>query len=194
MRWQVSSKNRKIHNMNGISEIHRLDIKEGNASHPKERDVDLFFQIADVLDFRPDDYDQACWGKFTPKDDDAAEFERMFGDDPWAGLGEDDPRWIQVKDCSTALCVAGHAAALNGYFPIFNHRHDELDWGTVSKDINKDRGTSVDIVARGLLGITELEGDALFSGDAHWNADDLRKFGKGADILNHVEASSFDGS
>jgi hypothetical protein len=44
------------------------------------------------------------------------------------------------------------------------------------------------------LGITAEEGDVLFSGDAHWTADDLRKFGKGADILNYVEASSFDGS
>lgn len=177
-----------------ITEIHRLDIEEGNASHPRERDQDLFFQIADILDFRPDEYDQNTWGEFQPNELADAKMKEMLGEEVWLRADEHDALWLDVKECTTALCVAGHAAALNEYFPTINRAKDELDWGKVSKEMYCVLGRSVDLVARELLGITMNEAEVLFSGDASWTGDSLRNFGKGADILNHSNAPEVDDS
>jgi hypothetical protein len=177
-------------NMNEITTEHHVDIEYGIASHPRERDTNLFFEVADILDFRPEEYDQNTWGEFQPNELADAKMKEMLGEEVWLRADEHNILWLDVKECKTALCVAGHVAALNGYFPTLNHAKDQLDWGNVSKEMNCVSGQSVDLVARDLLGITGDESEILFSANADWTGDNLRQFGKGADILNYVEKES----
>ena len=165
------------------------------SEHSKacDRDTDLFFEIADVLQFTPEQYSQVSWGEFAPTvgqqqdmiESLAADGVQAF--DARSYRGDEDIRWLTVQDCGTVMCVAGHAANLRGWFPTLAYEGRELNWASVSQEEgdHEDIGSDVSRVARDLLGITDEEADILFSGSGAWEPDDLRAMGKGADIINY---------
>ncbi len=160
----------------------------------EERNSLLFFQIAEVLEFKPEQYDQATWGKFNIGHNDVT---KMHGIVKEGSLpNENDSRWKEVE-CGTALCVAGHAANLGGYHPGAEKKTDrttgepyyELNWTYVfdtplaALQGNNTWHNETSQVAKRLLGITEREAGWLFSSTHVWTAQDLRKFGLGESIL-----------
>ena len=161
------------------------------ASTVEERNTDLFFEIADVIDFYPHLYNQRTYGEFLLPD----------GTDPPTSLGSSvvpDLRLVEVRGCATTACLAGWAAALSGWHPTTNTTVDGkttlLHWAEVAPMPLTPEGhhsaESVYHLARVLLGITDLEAEELFSGmpsgcsDKHrWTADDLRAIGKGRSVF-----------
>ena len=163
------------------------------SEHSKyeDRNTDLFFDIADVLEFFPEQYGQRTWGDFTPGEADYARFEKQFGYDTKGEYGGEDINWIHADvGCGSALCVAGHAAAMRGWLPTVyaNSSGSTVSWSSVSKekgqDINANGSREVSEVAEELLGINHSEARRLFDSDNVWTADDLRNFGKGERILS----------
>ncbi len=155
----------------------------------------LFFQIAEVLEFKPERYDQSTWGKFVIDHDDVTKMLTVAdGEVP----EDNDARWKEVE-CGTTLCVAGHAANLSGYHPgalkRTNHStgeaYYELNWTYVFDTPhahlqgNNTEANEASVVARRELGITEREARWLFDSTHVWTAQDLRKFGLGESILAH---------
>ena len=167
------------------------------TSTREERETDLFFQIADIIDFTPERYDQESWGEFTPTDEDQQKWADTYGtsttDAPWTSQ---DSKWQEIG-CGSKMCVAGWAANLNGYLPHVLQREDQrfndgrmvytLDWGTVNKRKHLTEvglpTESVSEVAKELLGITGDEADILFHAEYIWTGADLRAFGKGETIV-----------
>ena len=162
----------------------------------EERNSLLFFQIAEVLEFKPEQYDQATWGKFNIGHNDVT---KMHGIVKEGSLpNENDSRWKEVE-CGTALCVAGHAANLGGYHPGAEKKTDhstgesyyELNWTYVfdtplaALQGNNTWHNETSQVAKKLLGVTQREADWLFASTNVWTAQDLRKFGLGESILAH---------
>ena len=167
-----------------------------------KRNKELFFEIADIIDFKPELYDQAVWGNFAPTETDAYAFKEKYHLIPSRGYNapgnDDDCRWEELG-CKTVMCVAGWAASLSGYnasvrfVTVEEHgvmvTHPKFDWGEVTKlkrwknrHPTRDTTKDVKVVARKLLGVTHDESDILFHGDVTWTGDDLRAFGKGEDI------------
>ena len=167
-----------------------------------KRNKELFFEIADIIDFEPDKYDQATWGVFTPTQDQAMAFQRQYHVFPKSGYltpgTDDDGRW-EALECGTKMCVAGWACQLKGWLPSVqivtveeNGKQIErpkFDWNQITKlkrwkNRHTSRHTTHDVaeVARKLLGINEDESDILFHGDYEWTGNDLRAFGKGEKI------------
>jgi len=155
----------------------------------------LFFQIAEVLEFKPEQYDQSTWGKFVIDHDDVTKMLTVAdGEVP----EDNDARWKEVE-CGTTLCVAGHAANLSGYHPgalkRTNHstgeEYYELNWTYVFDTPhahlqgNNTEANEASVVARRELGITEREARWLFDSTHVWTAQDLRRFGLGESILAH---------
>ena len=157
----------------------------------EDRNTDLFFDIADVLEFFPERYDQRTWGDFTPGEADYVRFQEQFGYDTKEKYGDEDVNWIHADvGCGSALCVAGHAAAMRGWLPTVyaNSSGSTVSWSSVSKEKGQDSSANgsreVSDVAQQLLGINSREARHLFDSDSVWTADDLRKFGKGERILS----------
>jgi hypothetical protein len=167
-----------------------------------KRNKELFFEIADIIDFKPELYAQATWGEFAPTEGDRYTFEEKYHLTPHDGYNEagndDDGRWEEI-DCRTAMCVAGWACNLSGYNASVRFvtreengevvRCPKFDWAEVTKlkrwqnrHSTRDTTKDVKVVARKLLGITEEESDILFHGDVTWTADEIRAFGKGEEI------------
>ena len=156
------------------------------TSTVEERNSDLFFEIADVLDFYPHLYDQQTWGGFDSP-----------GDPVHLPSGEEqDLMLVGVKGCSTTACLAGWAAALSGWHPTGWTDGDTtlLDWEVVAPmSLIPSDHYSTELVydlARALLGITDSEAEELFSGTPagcsdknRWTADDLRAIGKGRSVF-----------
>ena len=159
-------------------------------SEYEDRNTDLFFDIADVLEFFPEQYNQRTWGEFTPEYADYVRFQEQFGYDTKEQNGDEDTNWIHADEgCGSALCVAGHAAALRGWFPTIYS--NSVAWTQVSKEKGQtstaDGSREISDVAQELLGINHSEARRLFDSDHVWTADDLRKFGKGERILRDDE-------
>ena len=173
---------------------------------------ELFFEIADIIDFKPDLYTQAAWGAFVPTEGDRYAFEEkyhLFPDNGYLSPGnEDDGRWTELG-CQTAMCVAGWACNLKGYNPSVKMitvtengesvTRPRFDWNMVSKlkrweNRGPMRNTTHDVaeIARKLLRITEEESALLFHGDAVWTGDDLRAFGKGESIEDYAVGQDLD--
>lgn len=165
----------------------------------EERNSLLFFQIAEVLEFKPEQYDQATWGKFVIEHDDVTKMHGIDGITSWECLYDDnDARWKEVE-CGTALCVAGHAANLGGYHPGAEKKTNrrtgeeyyELNWTYVfdtpdaALQGNNTWQNETSEVAKKLLGLTDREASWLFASTNVWTAQDLRKFGLGESILAH---------
>ena len=156
----------------------------------------LFFQIAEVLEFKPEQYDQGTWGKFKIRHDDMTKMHAIVKEGSLPN--ENDSRWKEVE-CGTTLCVAGHAANLSGYHPgalkRTNHstgeEYYELNWTYVFDTPhahlqgNNTEVNEASVVARRELGITEREARWLFDSTHVWTAQDLRRFGLGESILAH---------
>ena len=170
-----------------------------------QRNTELFFEIADIVQFEPHKYDQGSWGHFKPDADQRMAFQKkyhMFPKSAYNAAGnDDDGRW-EALECGTAMCVAGWAASLNKYYPscsIINVaengesiKRPKFDWGMVSKNkylFRRRRTECRDVAEVGaeLLGISEQEADILFHGDMEWDANDLREFGKGRSIVNYQD-------
>ena len=159
---------------------------EQRTSTVEQRNSDLFFEIADVLDFYPHLYNQQTWGGFD-----------SHGESVQLPSGEErDVMLVGVKGCSTTACLAGWAAALSGWHPTVwtNGDTTTLHWDVVAPTslIPSDHYSTemVSDIARALLGITDLEAKELFSGmplgcsgEHWWTADDLRAIGKGRSVF-----------
>ena len=160
------------------------------TSTVEERNSDLFFEIADVLDFYPHLYNQRTFGKFLLPD----------GIGPRSPALKGVPRLelVNIEGCATAACVAGWAAALSGWHPttltVDAGKTTLLCWNPVAPvpltPNEHHSAKSVYLLARVLLGITDLEAKELFSGmpsgcsdDHRWTADDLRAIGKGRSVF-----------
>tara|TARA_R110002060_G_C2108618_1_gene98061 strand:+ start:265 stop:792 length:528 start_codon:yes stop_codon:yes gene_type:complete len=163
------------------------------------RNAHLLHEIADVMEFWPERYEQATWGRLTPDDAAIARFEenlgrapRMENYDHSVGVGwSEDAGFIHADvDCGTVMCVAGHACALSGWFPTIYGRAngmDEVRWSSVSRV--KDTmaygpgvARDVAIVAQEELGLTDEEAEILFKSHNEWTVEELRAFADGADI------------
>ena len=177
-----------------MREFHRTEILESRPpeliaeqdSTVEQRNSDLFFEIADVLDFYPHLYNQQTWGGFD-----------SHGETVQLPSGEEhDLMLIGVKGCSTTACLAGWAAALSGWHPTVWTNGDTtfLDWQVVAPvSLIPSDHYSTELVydlARALLGITDSEAKELFSGtpagcsdENRWTADDLRAIGKGRSVF-----------
>jgi hypothetical protein len=156
------------------------------VSTVEQRNSDLFFEIADVLDFYPYLYDQQTWGGFD-----------SHGEPVQLPSGEDyDVMLVGAKGCSTTTCLAGWAAALSGWHPTVWTNGDTtlLDWEVVAPvSLIPSDHYSTELVydlAQALLGITDPEAKELFSGtpagcsdENRWTADDLRAIGKGRSVF-----------
>ena len=164
----------------------RPELMAKPASTVEQRNSDLFFEIADVLDFYPHLYNQQTWGGFDSQ-----------GEPVQLPSGEErNVMLVGVKGCSTTACLAGWAAALSGWHPTVwtNGDTTTLHWDVVAPTslIPSDHYSTemVSDIARALLGITDSEAEELFSGmpsgcsDEHrWTADDLRAIGKGRSVF-----------
>ena len=177
-----------------MREFHRTEILESRPpeliaeqdSTVEQRNSDLFFEIADVLDFYPHLYNQQTWGGFD-----------SHGKTVHLPSGEEhDLILVGVEGCSTTACLAGWAAALSGWHPTVCTDSDTtlLDWHVVAPVplISSDHYLTEVVydIARALLGITDLEAKELFSstpvgcsGAVRWTADDLRAIGKGRSVF-----------
>jgi hypothetical protein len=177
-----------------MREFHRTEILESRPpeliaeqdSTVEQRNSDLFFEIADVLDFYPHLYNQQTWGGFDSR-----------GETVQLPSGEEhDLILVGVEGCSTTACLAGWAAALSGWHPTVWTDCDTalLDWEVVAPVplIPSDHYLTEVVydIARALLGITDSEAKELFSStpvgcsDGHrWTADDLRAIGKGRSVF-----------
>lgn len=149
------------------------------------RNKTLFNEIADIMEFKPEQYNQGTWGTYRPSREQYEKFEKLFG--YWAE-DENDYNWTKVEECGTALCLAGHAALLTGWFPTKGDLHEGnemLTWTTVSQQRGASyiSGRGVSDVAQEALGITEEEASRLFAGGQEWTADEIRAFGRGERIL-----------
>ena len=167
-----------------------------------KRNKELFFEIADIMDFEPHKYNQGTWGSFIPDEDQAMAFQKKYHVYPKSGYlspgADDDGRWEELE-CGTAMCVAGWACQLKGYYPSVEMviveengehiRRPKMDWNQVTRlkrwsNRHRSRHSTKDVAetAARLLGIEEEEADCLFNGDSEWTGDDLRAFGKGKAI------------
>jgi hypothetical protein len=177
-----------------MREFHRTEILESRPpeliaeqdSTVEQRNSDLFFEIADVLDFYPHLYNQQTWGGFD-----------SHGETVHLPSGEEhDLILVGVEGCSTTACLAGWAAALSGWHPTVCTDSDTtlLDWQVVAPVplIPSDHYSTEMVydIARALLGITDSEAKELFSGTpagcsgaVRWTADDLRAIGKGRSVF-----------
>ena len=177
-----------------MREFHRTEILESRppelevepVSTAEQRNSDLFFEIADVLDFYPHLYDQQTWGGFD-----------SHGEPVQLPSGEErDVMLVGVKGCSTTACLAGWAAALSGWHPTVwgDGAATFLDWHVVAPVPLIPSGHYLTElahdVARALLGITDSEAEELFSSipagcsdENRWTADDLRAIGKGRSVF-----------
>jgi hypothetical protein len=177
-----------------LRQYHRTEVLESRppelvaepVSTVEQRNSDLFFEIADVLDFYPHLYDQQTWGRFD-----------SHGEPVHLPSGEEqDLMLVGVKGCSTTTCLAGWAAALSGWHPTVWTNGDTtlLDWEVVAPvSLIPSDHYSTEMVydlARALLGITDPEAEELFSGTpagcsgaVRWTADDLRAIGKGRSVF-----------
>ena len=177
-----------------MREFHRTEILESRPpeliaeqdSTVEQRNSDLFFEIADVLDFYPHLYNQQTWGGFD-----------SHGETVHLPSGEEhDLILVGVEGCSTTACLAGWAAALSGWHPTVWTDSDTtlLDWEVVAPvSLIPSDHYSTELVydlARALLGITDSEAKELFSGtpagcsdENRWTADDLRAIGKGRSVF-----------
>jgi len=177
-----------------MREFHRTEILESRPpeliaeqdSTVEQRNSDLFFEIADVLDFYPHLYNQQTWGGFD-----------SHGETVQLPSGEEhDLILVGVEGCSTTACLAGWAAALSGWHPTVWTDGDStlLDWQVVAPVplISSDHYSTEMVydIARALLGITDSEAKELFSGTpagcsgaVRWTADDLRAIGKGRSVF-----------
>ena len=149
------------------------------------RNKTLFNEIADILEFKPEQYDQGTWGTHRPSREQYEQFEKVFGYWP---EDDHDYNWTKVEECGTALCLAGHAAALTGWFPTKGDLYEGkemLTWTTVSRQRGTTwvKGRGISEVGQEALGITEEEATHLFAGGQEWHADDIRAFGRGERIL-----------
>lgn len=181
-------------------------LETGSRPQTDNRNIDMFFAVADVLDFIPETYDQTEWGQMTsPSEDEEGSFY------------ENELGLIEHKGCKTTACVAGWVAILAGWHPTINYVGGvDRERGTSSLEriiINygevcqtpltdgtgrrirafdmTDPGEIWDVadLAQEILGISDEEASALFesspegSATGEWTGDELRRIGKGANIF-----------
>ena len=163
-----------------------------NETTIEQRNTKLFNEIAEVMDLKPWSFDQATWGHFLIEG--YSLYEKLIeihglSSDEASQTDEKDVLWMDVKECGTSMCVAGHAANLTGWHPTMNQRRTEYEWHDVSKEKGAlrtaDGVLSVEEVATNELGINEHEAGVLFDGNAEWTSDIMREFGKGESIMQY---------
>ena len=170
------------------------------------RNSDLFNEIADILDFKPELYDQETWGDsdgLTLDRDQVIEFHGGENNVYFVAKSE---KSIKVKECDTTACIAGWASLLSGWHPLTRimedpHRpgsyHCELEYGRVAnkKNIphNFQHQSNVEWIEEenhwtdhkgtimaesSVVGLNFDEAAHLFDGKMEVEADDLRMIGK----------------
>ena len=160
------------------------------TSTVEERNSDLFFEIADVIDFYPHLYNQRTFGKFLLPDGTGPRSPHL--------KGLPNLEFVEIEGCATTACVAGWAASLSRWHPttltVDDGKTTLLYWNPVAPvPLTPEEHHSAESVynlARVLLGITDLEAKELFSGmpsgcsdENRWTADDLRAIGKGRSVF-----------
>lgn len=157
------------------------------------RSKEAFYQLADVIEFNPEHYDQGNWGDGEREAHKLRTSEGMI-----------------TTECGTTHCIAGWKCALDGMYPSI--RNGEADWSQVHPTPNVPymvwNGANADAVnvpraglyAEKALGLTADEADTLF--DCDWAAIQpresqsehakrvagyLRAIGDGALVINPVE-------
>jgi len=169
------------------------------------RNARLLNEIADVMEFWPERYEQATWGRLMPDEAAIARFEENLGRAPRVENYEFDTRPWWSEDagfiradvgCGTVMCVAGHACALSGWFPTIYERSggDAVRWSAVSRvkdTVAYGTGVTRDVavVAQEELGLTDEEAEILFKSHNEWTVKQMRAFADGADIevLGYVD-------
>lgn len=110
---------------------------------------------------------------------------------------------VDIKECGTQQCIAGHAVALAGRVPVvkcntfdrlYNEVHVMVDWGFV-RPATGGRYASTPEVARRILGLSREDAAILFHGS--WEPRvSLRKallaLADGASIKSVTSSSSYD--
>ena len=80
-----------------------MSIYGSERSKACDRDTDLFFEIADVIQFTPEQYNQGSWGDFTPTVGQQEEMIRLISaatdQTAVAYRGDEDIRWLNVQGC-----------------------------------------------------------------------------------------------
>lgn len=161
-----------------------------DVSTVEERNTEVFFKIADVLDFHPVLYNQETFGTTTTSGSGAA------ADDDDNIIGDNDIFLLNVESCRTSACVAGWAAILDGWHPTLGWDLDgvTLNYDEVAREPwaldTSDEARPIVGVAQEILGITEAEAVSLFAvcpdgalGEA-WTGDELRAIGKGRSVFS----------
>tara|TARA_R110002020_G_scaffold56118_2_gene155487 strand:+ start:662 stop:1198 length:537 start_codon:yes stop_codon:yes gene_type:complete len=152
-----------------------------------DRNNDLFFTLADIVDFDKESYCQNSWGHYRPTEQQKELMAVLFPQTD--RIPSDDVRWAHVG-CDTHACIAGHAARLSGYHPSYTLNEKGVhvsNWTFVCEQPGHPRrhGQRIQHVSAKLLGISLDEAHYLFYSDNEWTADDLRSFGKGETIVDH---------
>lgn len=115
---------------------------------------DLFNQIADVLDFEPQLFNQKEWGTQLTlekyKDTDGVENDVMhvsqdYGDIQIGVLGgKEDDGWNEsldnLSDCGTSCCIAGWAALVTGWHPTITEFNNGEYSETYEARLRKQEG------------------------------------------------------
>ena len=158
----------------------------------KGRNRFLFFEIANIMEFQPEQFNQGTWGSYVPNWYSDENIRETFADvNGYRPEATDDYNWSKVEECGTAMCIAGHAAAMTGWFPTIDTstscdgHHPRVSWSSVSRRKHDSYlyGESVSDVAEKALGLLPDEASRLFAGGASWTPDEIRGFGRGEPIL-----------
>jgi len=159
-----------------------------------KRNKELFFEIADIVDFEHSKYQQEYWASTYPIEID------VDSPNPLSVA-------IDVKECNTSGCIAGWAALLSGWYPRIHLRYDNgiaFDYTFMAEQPLVNRGgtfkydlkgymhpledeeinfRSPEDIGQELLGLDHDEAEHVFAEFQDWTGDDLRKMGKGADVF-----------
>lgn len=113
----------------------------------------LLRKVVEYITQQPDEWHQEVWAART-------------GQSHWVQKRDEHGRFIQGKeyqDCGTAMCVAGHAAVMDG-FTVQWHEHDEQASCVVETD-EDGRAIPIETAATHALGLGAAEASGLFEGD-----------------------------
>lgn len=179
-----------------------IEPRTANEIDAKGRNRFLFFEIANVMEFQPEQFNQGTWGTYVPDWYSEENIRETFADvNGYRPEATDDYNWSKVEECGTAMCIAGHAAAMTGWFPTIDtstscdgQNHPRVSWSSVSRRKHDSYlyARNVSDVAEEALGLHPAEASRLFAGGATWTPDQIRGFGRGEPIMPDHDAAGYE--